>query len=103
MNGTASDALVVYGVTGDLAYKKVFPALHAIIRRGTLNVPILGMARAGWSLDELRARAKQSIEEHGELDPVAYAKLCQLLRYVGGNYEDPETAHVVREALSGAS
>ena len=99
----ASDALVIFGVTGDLAYKQIFPALHAMVRRGHLDVPILGMARAGSSLDELRARAKASIEEKGPLDPAAFAKLSSLLRYIGGNYEDAATFDALRAALGGAT
>ena len=99
---TPSDALVVFGVTGDLAFKQIFPALDAMIRRGHLDVPILGVARAGSSLDALRARAKESIEARGPLDPAAFAKLSDQLRYVGGNYEDAATYQALREALGGA-
>ena len=99
----ASDALVIFGVTGDLAYKQIFPALHAMVRRGQLKVPILGMARAGSSLDELRARARASIEEKGGLDPTAFATLSSLLRYVGGNYEDAATFEALRVELAGAT
>ncbi len=98
-----SDALVIFGITGDLAYKQIFPALHAMILRGQLNVPILGMARAGSSLVELRARAKASIEDHGPLDPDAFATLSRLLHYIGGNYEDPATFTALREALGTAT
>jgi glucose-6-phosphate 1-dehydrogenase len=96
-----ADALVVFGVTGDLAFKQIFPALQAMIRHGHLNMPILGVARAGWSLDELRARAKESVEHHGGLDPAAFQKLCGLLRFVGGDYEDPATYDALKEALAG--
>ena len=99
----ASDALVIFGITGDLAYKQIFPALHAMIRRGQLNVPVLGMARAGSSLDELRARAKASIEEKGTLDAAAFATLSGLLRYVGGNYEDAATFEALRTELGSAT
>ncbi|MEO8449077.1 MAG: glucose-6-phosphate dehydrogenase [Gemmatimonadota bacterium] len=99
---TRSDALIVFGVTGDLAYKQIFPALHSMIKHGNLNVPILGMARSGWSVEQLQARAKESIEKKGNLDPVAFAKMCTLLRYVGGDYEDPATYQKLREALPGA-
>ena len=102
-SAAASDALVIFGVTGDLAYKQIFPALHAMIRRGRLDVPILGMARAGSSLDELRARAKASIEEKGPLDSAAFAVLSRLLRYIGGNYEDAATFDALRAALGGAT
>ena len=100
---TPSDALVVFGVTGDLAFKQIFPALHAMIRRGQLAVPILGVARAGSSLEALRARAKESIEAREPLDPAAFAALSDQLRYVGGNYEDPATYAALREALGGAA
>ncbi len=98
-----SDALVIFGVTGDLAYKQIFPALHAMIRRGHLHVPILGMARAGSSIDELRARAQASIEEKGALDPASFEALASQLRYVGGDYEDPATFVALRAALAGAT
>jgi glucose-6-phosphate 1-dehydrogenase len=97
-----SDALVVFGVTGDLAFKQIFPALHAMIRHGNLNVPVLGVARAGWSLEQLRARARESLEGHGDVDPAASQKLCGLLRFVGGDYEDPATYQRLREALNGS-
>ncbi|MBA3554867.1 MAG: glucose-6-phosphate dehydrogenase [Gemmatimonadales bacterium] len=98
-----SDALVVFGVTGDLAFKQIFPALQAMIRHGHLNVPILGVARSGWSLEQLRARARESLEQHGGVDSAGFAKLCGLLRYVGGDYEDPSTYERLREALNGAT
>ena len=91
MNDSCSDTLVFFGATGDLAYKKIFPALQAMAARGTLNVPIIGVAKAGWNLDQLKARAKDSVEKHGGLDPVAFDKLCGLLRYVDGDYNDPAT------------
>src|SRR5579871_5505040 len=70
-----SDALVFFGATGDLAYKKIFPALQAMIKRGTLNIPVIGVAKAGWNLDQLKARAKDSLEKHGGLDDSAWQKL----------------------------
>src|SRR5438132_1551967 len=88
MMPTRSDALVFFGATGDLAYKKIFPALQAMARRGHLDVPVIGVAKAGWGLDELRARARDSVKEHGGLDPVAFDKLAKLLRYVDGDYRD---------------
>jgi glucose-6-phosphate 1-dehydrogenase len=97
-----SDALVVFGVTGDLAFKQIFPALQAMIRHGHLNVPILGVARSDSSLEQLRARARESVEQHGGIDSAAFQKLCGLLRFVGGDYEDPGTYQRLREALSGA-
>jgi glucose-6-phosphate 1-dehydrogenase len=97
-----SDALVFFGATGDLAYKKIFPALQAMIKRGTLNVPVIGVAKAGWNLDQLKARAKDSLEQHGGLDAGAWGKLSSLLRYVDGDYADPATFVAVRKALGSA-
>jgi glucose-6-phosphate 1-dehydrogenase len=71
MSNVASDALVFFGATGDLAYKKIFPALQAMAKRGHLNVPVIGVAKAGWTLDQLRARARDSIEKHGHADRVS--------------------------------
>ena len=98
-----SGALVIFGVTGDLAYKQIFPALHALVRRGLLNVPVLGVARAGSSLEELRARVRTSIEASGTFDARAFEILSGLLRYVGGNYEDASTYEGLRQALNGAA
>jgi glucose-6-phosphate 1-dehydrogenase len=84
-----SDTLVFFGATGDLAYKKIFPALQAMVKRGHLKVPVIGVARENWTLDQLKARAKDSLEHHGGLDPEAFEKLCGLLRYVSGDFEDP--------------
>lgn len=82
MNDSHSDALVFFGATGDLAYKKIFPALQAMVKRGRLNVPVIGVARSGWSVDQLRARAQDSLEKHGGVDPAGFEKLSGLLRYV---------------------
>jgi glucose-6-phosphate 1-dehydrogenase len=97
-----SDALVFFGATGDLAYKKIFPALQAMIKRGTLDVPVIGVAKAGWNLDQLKARAKDSLEQHGGLDAAAWAKLSSLLQYVDGDYADAATFVAVRKALGSA-
>ncbi len=97
-----SDALVFFGATGDLAYKKIFPALQAMIKRGTLNVPVIGVAKAGWNLDQLKARAQDSLTQHGGLDPAAWQKLSSLLRYVDGDYADPATFTEVRNQLGSA-
>ena len=86
MRNAHSDALVFFGATGDLAYKKIFPALHSMIKRGHLDVPVIGVAKAGWNLDQLKARAQDSIEKHGGLDATAWQKLSGLLRYVDGDY-----------------
>jgi glucose-6-phosphate 1-dehydrogenase len=99
----ASDALVFFGATGDLAYKKVFPALQAMVKHGHLDVPVIGVAKAGWGLEQLRSRAKQSLEEHGGgIEPAAFDKLLSLLRYVDGDYREPATFDRLREALGPA-
>ena len=99
-----SDALVFFGATGDLAYKKIFPALQAMVRSGRLNVPIVGVAMAGYDLERLRERARASLEEHGGgVDPVAFPKLLALLRYVDGDYNDPKTFEDLRRQLDGAT
>jgi glucose-6-phosphate 1-dehydrogenase len=102
MTSVHSDALVFFGATGDLAYKKIFPSLQAMVKRGHLNVPVVGVAKAGWNLDQLRARAKDSLEKHGGLDPAAFEKLIALLRYVDGDYQDPSTFATLRKELKDA-
>src|SRR5436305_9452746 len=97
-----SDALVFFGATGDLAYKKIFPALQSMVQRGHLNVPVIGVARSGWNLDQLKARASDSVEKHGGLDRAAFAKLSTLLRYVDGDYQSPATFAAMRKALGPA-
>jgi glucose-6-phosphate 1-dehydrogenase len=101
MNSIQSDALVFFGATGDLAYKKIFPALHAMVRRGHLTVPVIGVARSGWNLENLRARAKDSIETHGGINAGAFEHLCGLLRYVDGDYQDPATFRAIQRELGG--
>jgi glucose-6-phosphate 1-dehydrogenase len=91
MNGSRSDALVFFGVTGDLAFKKIFPALQAMVKRGTLNVPVIGVARSAPDLAALKARARESLEAHGGVDPAAFEKLASLMRYVKGDNAAPET------------
>ena len=103
MNGAHSGALVFFGATGDLAYKKIFPSLQAMIKRGHLDVPVIGVAKAGWGLDQLKARAKDSLEKHGGgVDPTAFAKLTSLLRYVDGDYKDASTFQAIRKELGNA-
>jgi glucose-6-phosphate 1-dehydrogenase len=102
MKAPRSDALVFFGASGDLVYKKIFPALHAMARRGRLDVPVVGVARTVWTLDEFRARARESIERHGDLDEAAFAKLARQLRYVSGEYGDPATYDALARALGGA-
>src|SRR6478736_7303883 len=97
-----SDAVVFFGATGDLAYKKIFPALQAMLKRGTLNIPIIGVAKAGWNLDQLRARARESVERHGGLDRDAFERLSRLLRYVDGDYHDASTFQTLRNELGSA-
>src|ERR1700730_17676673 len=99
MSDTHSDGLVFFGATGGLAYKKIFPSLQAMVKRGTLNVPVVGVAKSGWNIDQFRARAKDSLEKHGGVDRVAFDKLCGLLRYVDGDYNDPNTFRAIREEL----
>src|SRR6202049_5024023 len=103
MAAPESDAFVFFGATGDLAYKKIFPALQALIRRGQLDMPIIGMARAGWTLDKLRERARDSLEHNGEVDADASAKLSTRLKYVGGDYQDPATYERLRQGLDGGA
>jgi glucose-6-phosphate 1-dehydrogenase len=102
MSDSHSDALVFFGATGDLAYKKIFPALQAMVKRGHLDVPVIGVAKSGWNLDQLRARARDSVEKNGGLDQAAFQKLSGLLHYVDGDYSDPATFEALRKELGGA-
>ena len=102
MTALRSDAFVFFGATGDLAYKKIFPALQAMIRRDGLDMPIVGVARPPWSLDALRERARDSLAHHGGVDADAFSRLCAQLRYVAGDYGDPGTFDRLKEALSGS-
>ena len=101
-NSTHADTLVFFGATGDLAYKKIFPALQAMVSRGTLNVPVIGVAKSGWNLDKLKERAKDSVEKHGGVDSAAFEKLCGLLQYVDGDYNDPATFAALGQKLGSA-
>ncbi len=103
MNGCPSDALVFFGATGDLAYKKIFPALQAAIKRGHLDVPIIAVAKEGWDLERLKTRAHDSLKNYGGgVDAAAFAKLCDRLRYVDGDYQDPATFNAIRRELQNA-
>ena len=102
MSELRSDALVFFGATGDLAYKKIFPALQAMLKRGHLDIPVIGVAKAGWTLEQLKARARDSLEKHGGLDAAAFEKLCGLLRYVDGDYADRATFDAIRKQLGSA-
>src|SRR6202166_1432433 len=102
MSNQHSDALVFFGATGDLAYKKIFPALQGMVKRGNLNVPVVGVAKAGWNLDQLRERAKDSLEKHGGVDPAGFEKLSGLSRYLGGDYQDPAPFEALRGQVKDA-
>src|ERR1700723_2421286 len=102
MNDSDSDALVFFGATGDLAYKKIFPSLQAMVKRGNLNVPVIGVANSGWNLDQFRERVRDSLEHHGGVDDVAFDKLRGLLRYVDGDYKEPTTYQLIRRELGSA-
>jgi len=97
-----SDAFVFFGASGDLAYKKIFPALQAMVKRGNLDVPVIGVARTPWTVDQFRARAKESLENHGGIDPAAFEKLSGLLRYISGEYNAAATFKAICQELKGA-
>ena len=101
--GTRSDALVFFGASGDLAYKKIFPALQALARRGSLDFPVVGVAKSSWTKDQLVARARASVAEYGGEDKEAFATLVSRLRYVDGDYNDPGTFAQLRSELSGCA
>jgi glucose-6-phosphate 1-dehydrogenase len=103
MTTPRADALVFFGATGDLAYKKIFPALQAMARRGKLDVPVIGVAKSGWTLDQLVQRARASVQEYGSDDAQALATLLSRLRYVDGDYADAETFAQLRRELGGAT
>jgi glucose-6-phosphate 1-dehydrogenase len=102
MNETHSDAFVFFGATGDLAFKKIFPSLLAMARRGHLNVPIIGIGRSAPDLAAFKARARESLETRGGIDRVAFDKLMSLLRYVRGDNSDPATYAALCKELKGA-
>ncbi len=102
MTAPRSDALVFFGATGDLAYKQIFPALQAMIRHSHLDMPIVGVAKSGWNLDQLKARARDSLEKHGGVNQPAFEKLSKLLQYVDGDYGDPATFSRLRKLLGDA-
>jgi glucose-6-phosphate 1-dehydrogenase len=99
----SSDAFVFFGATGDLAYKKIFPALQTMIRRGDLDMPIIGVSRGGWNLEKLRERAHESLQQNGVVDKDAFAKLSGLLQYIDGDYTDPATFARLKQALGEAT
>jgi glucose-6-phosphate 1-dehydrogenase len=102
MAADPSDALVFFGATGDLAYKQIFPSLLGLVRDEGLNVPIIGVAKAGWNLDQLKQRAADSLREHAVADAEAQQKLMNLLRYVDGDYNDPSTFSALHDQLGDA-
>jgi glucose-6-phosphate 1-dehydrogenase len=103
MANRKADALVFYGVTGDLAYKKIFPALQAMVKRGQLNVPVVGVARSSWTVEQLRERVRDSLENHGGVDRAAFEKLSKLLRYVSVDYTDPAACSAIYSQLKDAN
>jgi glucose-6-phosphate 1-dehydrogenase len=103
MSAKQSDALVFFGATGDLAYKKVFPAIQTLIQHGHLDVPVIGVAKAGWTLEQFQARARDSLAQHGGVDQAAFAKLLKLLRYVDGDYNDLATFKQLKQFLAAAA
>jgi glucose-6-phosphate 1-dehydrogenase len=104
MSEPRSDALVFFGITGDLAYKKIFPALHAMARRGHLDVPVIGVAKSGWTVGQLRERARDSIATHGGgVDAVAFAQLEKELRHIDSDYKDPDTYERLCRELGGST
>lgn len=103
MNPPRSDALAFFGASGDLASKKIFPALQALARHGRLDMPVIGVARSGWTDEQLRAHARESVEKHGGIDRDAFAKLASHLVSVNGDYGDPATFVSIRKALGDAA
>jgi glucose-6-phosphate 1-dehydrogenase len=99
MTPAPADALVFFGATGDLAYKKIFPALHGMARRGQLNMPVIGVAKSGWTVDQLRARAAESVERQGGVDRAALDRLMRSLTYIDGDYEDAATFNQLAAAM----
>jgi glucose-6-phosphate 1-dehydrogenase len=101
MTKPRSDAFVFFGATGDLAYKKIFPALQAISRRNGLDFLVVGVAKSGWTRDQLIERARASIAEHGVADEEAFSRMTAQLRYVDGDYNDADTFARLRAELNG--
>jgi glucose-6-phosphate 1-dehydrogenase len=102
MSNNTSDALVLFGASGDLSYKKIFPALHSMVKRGVLNCPVIGLARRSWTEDEFREHVRKSIQENGEFDQKTFSRLSSLLKYVVGDYHDVSTFKKLRTALGNA-
>ncbi len=102
MPAQPSDAFVFFGATGDLAHRQIFPALQGLVRRGVLAAPIVGVGRSGWSREQLIERARDSIQQYANFDQAAFQKLAALLRYVDGDYRQPDTFRLLRQALGDA-
>src|SRR5262249_39216040 len=102
-NAQHSDAFVLFGATGDLAYKQIFPALQAMVRHGNLDMPVVGVANSPWTVEQLRARARESIEKRGEVDAAAFDKLSEQLEYLEGAYQDGSLSERLHRALGRAS
>ncbi len=94
-----SDALVLFGATGDLAYKQIFPALYEMTRRGSLNIPVIGLARQPWTSEQLRERARESIAARGDVDTAIFDRLAKQITYVAGDYRDDAVFAALRREL----
>ena len=101
-DAVTADAFVFFGATGDLAYKQIFPALQQMILRDNFNLPIVGVAKSGWTIDQLKTRVRDSLKQYGGIDEGAYAKLVRLLQYIDGDYQDPKTFETLRKVLGEA-
>jgi glucose-6-phosphate 1-dehydrogenase len=99
VSSVRADALVFFGATGDLAYKQIFPALQVMVQKGDLGVPVIGVAKAGWTREQLVDRMRDSLENHGGVDAEAFAKLCKQLHYVDGDYSDAGTFQALKQFL----
>ncbi len=103
MPSNLSDAFVFFGATGDLAHKKIFPALQHMVKQGALEVPVIGVAKSGWTVDQLRERARDGIIKFGGgVDEAAFQRLCELMDYIDGDYSDDKTYAQLRAKLGGA-
>src|SRR5229473_6363676 len=103
MPANLSDAFVFFGATGDLAHKKIFPALQNMVKQGALQVPVIGVAKSGWTVEQLRERARDGcIKFGGGVDEVAFKRLCELLVYIDGDYSDDKTYTQLRAKLGDA-
>ena len=98
-----ADAFVFFGATGDLAYKQIFPAIQTLIKKGMLDMPVIGVAKSGWNLEQVTAHAHQSLTEHGGVDEALFTRLVANFKYVDGDYGDPATFQQLRQALGGSA